>query len=473
MKRFFIIISLFFIGSLFGQQKCSCDEALQNLVKRIESDYPGFKEKTKDTVVYNSFKRQLKGDSNSVENSSCLGILKKYTSFFKDSHIWLSPVIKLDQKGLATSEFIDVNLKDFFNNSKSKKNSIEGIWEFSPLDKNGIDYRVGIVKTKNDGYTGFAIPSKFENTKSQRVLFKLSSNSKYESFFPDKIKHTGNVEIFDNTFLYFDKMRRTLVKENQNLKISEKQVRKKIGEIQGFTIKPLSKQTTLITIPSFDYPYVEIINNLIQENQILIENSEYLIIDIRGNSGGTDNAYEKLLPYVMTNSIRWPGVEFLSTQTLIDGLEYYITTIKDKNEQKDEIEKVRGWIKLYKENMGQFVNKENNSYRTEEVSFAAKSAKYVAILTNKEVGSAAENFLIAAKQSKKVKIIGTPTYGVLDYGAIRKFDFDCQEYELRLPGYRSLRLPDYPIDNIGIQPDIYLDKSVTDLVKFAKEYLEN
>lgn len=473
MKRFFIIISLFFISSSFGQQKCSCDVALQNLIKRIESDYPGFKEKTKDTIVYNSFKRQLKGDLDSTENSLCLSILKKYTSFFKDSHIWLSPVIKLDQKGLTTSEFIDVNLNDFLNNSKSKTNSIEGIWEFSPLDKNGIDYRVGIIKTKNDGYTGFAIPAKYENAKSQRVLFKLTSNNKYESFFPDKIKHTGNFETFDNTFLYFDKMRRTLVKENQNLKISEKQVRKKIGEIQGFTIKPLSKQTTLITIPSFDYPYVEIINNLIQENQILIENSEYLIIDIRGNSGGTDDAYENLLPYVMTNSIRWPGVEFLSTQTLIDDLEYYITTIKDKKEQKDEIEKVRGWIKLYKENMGQFVNKENNSYRTEEVNFAKKSAKYVAILTNKEVGSAAENFLIGAKQSKKVKIIGTPTYGVLDYGAIRKFDFGCPEYELRLPGYRSLRLPDYPIDNIGVQPDIYLDKSVTDLVKFAKEYLEN
>jgi len=467
MKTFFILASLFFINLSFGQQKCSCDEALQNLIKRIESDYPGFKEKTKDTLVYNGFKKQLKEDSNSTENS-CLSILKKYTSFFKDSHIWLSPVIKLDQKGLATSEFIDVNLDDFLNSSRSKNNSIEGIWDFSPLEK-GIDYRVGIIKTKNDGYTGFAIPTKSENSKSKRVLFKLSSSGKYESFFPDKIKHTGNFETYDNAFLYFDKMRRTLIKDNQNLKISEKQVKKKIGEIQGFTVKSLSKQTTLITIPSFDYPYVEIINNLIQENQILIENSEYLMIDIRGNSGGTDNAYENLLPYIMTNSIRWTGVEFLATQTLIDGLEYYITTIKDK----DEVEKVKGWITLYKENIGQFVNKENNSYRVEKVNIAENSPKYVAILADKEVGSAAENFLIAAKQSKKVKIMGTPTYGVLDYGAIRKFDFGCPEYELRLPGYRSLRLPDYPIDNIGIQPDIYLDKSVKDWVTFAKEYLEN
>ncbi len=34
-------------------------------------------------------------------------------------------------------------------------------------------------------------------------------------------------------------------------------------------------------------------------------------------------------------------------------------------------------------------------------------------------------------------------------------------------------LPDYPIDNIGVQPDIYLDKSVENWIQFAVNYLEN
>lgn len=42
-----------------------------------------------------------------------------------------------------------------------------------------------------------------------------------------------------------------------------------------------------------------------------------------------------------------------------------------------------------------------------------------------------------------------------------------------MPTWRSMRLPDYPIDNIGIQPDIYLDNSVKDWVAFAVDYLEN
>jgi hypothetical protein len=35
-----------------------------------------------------------------------------------------------------------------------------------------------------------------------------------------------------------------------------------------------------------------------------------------------------------------------------------------------------------------------------------------------------------------------------------------------------MRLPDYPIDNIGIQPDIYLDETVKDWVSYALDYLE-
>jgi hypothetical protein len=61
----------------------------------------------------------------------------------------------------------------------------------------------------------------------------------------------------------------------------------------------------------------------------------------------------------------------------------------------------------------------------------------------------------------------------LDYGNAYMIDFGCKDYQLLMPTYRALRLPDYPIDNIGIQPDLYIDKSVKDWVVFAVEYLED
>jgi len=42
-----------------------------------------------------------------------------------------------------------------------------------------------------------------------------------------------------------------------------------------------------------------------------------------------------------------------------------------------------------------------------------------------------------------------------------------------LPTFRSLRLPEFPVDNIGIQPDIYMDRYIGDWTAYALEYLEN
>lgn len=85
----------------------------------------------------------------------------------------------------------------------------------------------------------------------------------------------------------------------------------------------------------------------------------------------------------------------------------------------------------------------------------SKSPRQILFLADKEVGSASEALLFAARQSKKVKIMGTPTYSVLDYASARGIDLKLSNRMLVLPTNRSVRLPEYPIDNIGIQPDIY------------------
>ena len=107
------------------------------------------------------------------------------------------------------------------------------------------------------------------------------------------------------------------------------------------------------------------------------------------------------------------------------------------------------------------------------ISPAVKSPAQIVVLANNHTGSAAENFLLNAKQSKKVKLLGIPSSGVLDYANAMFFDYGCNNYKLLMPTYRSFRLPNYPIDNIGVQPDVYLDESVEDWVKFAVDYLEN
>lgn len=473
MKSFLFLISILWTSVSFAQQNCDCNVALNNLIDRIESDYPGFEEKTKDKVLYNSFKLQLNQEAKAIEQPLCFDVLKKYTSFFRDGHIWINPATKINNQGNATTDFVDIDIDKFRKKAKSSKDPIEGIWKNRFEWTGGTVYEIGITKNSKKEYTGFVITSNSDFWKPKEVKFKLFADGTFEFYSFDKTKKKGTYEIADNQIIYFKEARSSFIKETTIPALSEIQIKSKVGAFYGFSVKQLSVKTTIVTLPSFDYPFVEIINDMIAENLNLIENSENLIIDIRGNSGGTDNAYQKLLPYIMTNSIRSVGVEYLATQTLIDGLEGYIKTVKDKKEKEDEIKMLRGWIERFENNMGKFVNVSDNPVSIQEIDLPKRSPQNVVVLIDKRVGSSAENLVMRAKQSKKVKVMGTVTSGGLDYASARMFDFGCPEYLLQLPTYRSLRLPDFPVDNIGLQPDIYMDKFIEDWVQYAVDYLEN
>jgi len=474
MKQLFIIVFILLTaGNTFGQVKCNCDFALSNLITKIESDYPGFEEKTKDKVLYNSFKIQLAQEAKTTVQSSCFQVLKKYTSFFRDGHIWINPATSINKQGNVTTALIDIDIDKFRKQSKTTKDPITGVWKNRFEWTGGVVYEIGITKTGNNDYIGFVITSNSDFWKPKEVKFKLFADGTFEFYTFDKTKKTGIYEIANGHIIYFKEARSSFIKESTATAFSEKQIRSKVGAFYGFSIKQLSAKTTIITLPSFDYPFVEIINDIMEDNLSVIENSENLIVDIRGNSGGTDNAYQKLLPHIMTNSIRNIGVEYLATQTLINGLENYIKTIKDKKEKEDEVKKVRRWIDSFEKNIGKFVNVSDNPFSVQEVELAKKSPRNVVVMIDKRVGSSAENLVMRAKQSKKVKVMGTVTSGGLDYAAARMFDFGCPEYLLQLPTYRSLRLPDFPVDNIGLQPDIFMDRFVKDWVKYAVDYLEH
>lgn len=225
-----------------------------------------------------------------------------------------------------------------------------------------------------------------------------------------------------------------------------------------------------IRLSSFQYANVALVAELVKQNKKNIEQCKAMIIDIRGNGGGTDDVYQPLLPYVLTNPLRIMSVEFFATATLVNGLrDYAIQNIK--KDTANEIRRIDEDLKEYRENLGKFVLYGDNKVIIDSIKINKKGPSQVIILSDSNVASAGENFLFSCRQSKKVKIMGVPSMGALDYGSIREFKFGCDNYELYLSTYRSTRLPGYPIDNIGIQPDVYLDESIKDWIDFAVQYI--
>ncbi|MGE0932638.1 S41 family peptidase [Cytophagales bacterium EPR-FJ-38] len=472
MKKFFCTILLFGITiNLYSQTECNCKMALDNVIAKIESEYPGFEEKTKDTLLYNNLKTQLLSEAIQKDDSQCLDVLIKYTTFFKDRHIWILPN---EQEKPSNPETInkpkelEINIAEFKKRVENSKEKLEGIWK----DEN---YTIGILKTGEEQYTGFIIETTNQNWKPKDIKFQLDGNENITYYLSDHSSFKDTFKLYDDYLLYINNLKYSFIKQNLNRELDSVEVKNKIDELDGFYFKKLTAKSSLIRISSFNYPYVERIEKLIMDNKVAIENSENLIIDIRNNGGGTDNAYTKLLPLLSTNPIRNIGTELLITQTLIDGVTTYKNGLieKDQEKNKEEISDLENRISIYKDNLGKYVNLAGKNVTIDSVQVSTKSPKQIIVLVNDKVGSAGENFLLKAKQSKKVKVLGTPTSGVLDYANAYFFEFGCDNYKLLLPTYRSLRLPDYPIDNIGIQPDIYIDKSISNWEDFAIDYLEN
>ncbi|WP_275152389.1 S41 family peptidase, partial [Elizabethkingia meningoseptica] len=309
--KFILTTAVFLYTNLFyTQNNCHCSEALDKLIIKIENEYPGFEQKTKDKVVYESFKKQLSGEAGSKEPENCIEVLRKYTSFFRDGHIWINSSIAKKEQLTGNTDFVKIDPVKFQKSIKLKATGLEGVWKSKFLETGNIIYDIGITKNNNSEYTGFIITSGSKFWKPREVKFRLFSNGKYEYYSIDKSLRTGTYEVYQDNILYLKEARVFFVKEVPENKLSEEQIKMKVGELRGFDIKPVTDKTTIIKLPSFDYPYVEIIENLINNNRSLLENSKNLIVDIRGNSGGTDTAYYNLLPYIMTGAIRKMGVEY-------------------------------------------------------------------------------------------------------------------------------------------------------------------
>ena len=450
--------------SMYAQNNCNCSKTLEQLIIKVENGYPGFDNYTKDTLAYANFKNHLIELSITTSEDDCYTILKNYTRYFKHGH--LSIVQKENNSGnshINVVNTVNVDIESFSNNVKNTKDSIEGIWTSGA-------YKVGILK-RGDNYVGFIISSQNNSWKPKEIKFRIDKNGEAVYFMGDHSQESDTCQIINNSILYFKISKASFVKTVPFPELSSENISNELSELEGFSLKPISEKTILIKIASFDYAYTDRIEKLIQDNKSLLESYQYLIIDVRGNGGGTDYSYRPLLPYLYTNPVRHLSGEYLVTQTLINSLTNWVNSA-DK-EKYDDIEDVKKDIKRMEGNVGKFI-----PYSTvENFGFTVRDSVYlfpknIAILMDGGCASSTENFILDAKQSKKAKTFGTPTYGSIDYLSVYEFDIKCDKYILYMPTVRMLRAQDYPLDNIGIQPDIYMDKYIKDWILYAKDYLE-
>lgn len=478
------ILLLFFFKLVSQSQECNCESTFHWMKKIFEENDAGFQYslEQKEYENYELFNSQILGQIKQTKDvDSCQLLLNNWLHFFRTSHLGIYKIpnqktetFKETYSGQEADDIIekfkdwekvDVDLDDFTNYLNSKDSlGLEGIWDTEP-------YKLGIIK-QNNTYLGFIIEADNVYWRKNQVKLKIyEDNGKMSSIFYYR-DHRGetytNVELFEDNYLmigpiilYRHEMKeKSMLAENYLTAITTTEP----------YFQKLNESTNLLRIPSFRLSYKPIIDSLINSHFNEITNTKNLIIDIRNNNGGSDISFENIIPLIYTNPIREIGVEYYSTtlnnQRMLDF-------VNDPSYGFDDDKKT--WAKesyeILNSNLGEYINLSESDCTIIKFDTIFQYPQNVGIICNQQNASAAEQFLYLSKQSKKVKLFGETTRGCLDVSNMYFINSPDNVFIFYYALTKSIRLPNYPIDDIGIQPDYYLDENIPEYKWF--EYIDN
>lgn len=464
MKAILIVLYAVFLISFnsFGQS-CNCSQEFNYVKDKIENNYAGFRDKVNDQTEAAYHKHSISAFEQSkliTTPAQCIYLINKWLTFFKDGHIQVG-------RNRISKEREEVYLKARIQRTEhiylseeelgSLKNTkgIAGIY----WDKDSV-FKIAVLRkpTAYREYVGVIISSKTGKKLPGEVTLELTQ---------DKKMLRG---------IYYDKY---YIPENVSLQISKDALGtfKREGSKQpsgnnlitdaAVAGKLLSKKTLYIRISSFNQRYAGSIDSLFKVNSAKLHTMPNLILDLRNNGGGADFSYRPVIPYLYTNTMRLTGADVLSTRDNIAG---WAAVGKTDGIPPDQQKFITEVIEKMEQNKGKLVSfsADQNIHSDSIASYPKK----VIILIDGNCGSTTEEFLLMAKQSSKVTLLGEHTAGVLDYANVRGADFNCLPYMLYWATSRSRRIDQkLAIDNIGIVPDKIL-KPAQNWIEEAKHFAE-
>lgn len=461
-----LILILVTSSGLSFAQNCNCESNYQWVKKTFEENDAGFQYAIdrKGTSAYQNHNNEFLNKIRNVKSDTeCNQTIYDWLKFFRSGHFSISKIDnnkeqKTLPKGEIKSELVKVDLEKFKKEIQYKKESdLEGIWETDP-------YTIGIKKF-GDVYKGFIIQSGAENWKPEELKLTINADKTKGVFYVrDKTsQEVNNIHFVGKNHLEIGNFSLTRVFPKFEREEGIENYYEAIQTQKPF-LKAINNTTLLLRIPSFNGALKKDIDSVILANKAKIESTENLIIDIRNNGGGNDSSFSEIIPYLYTNPIRSIRAQFYSTKLnnqrmlfLYENYEKYGISKEDREFLKKSYDKLNG-------KLGQFVSVHDDD-STVGISKFDKIYPYpknVGIIINKGNGSTAEEFLLAAKQSKKVKLFGVTTEGVLDISNMYFVNSPCNEFKLGYSLSKSFRIPDMAIDGKGIQPDYFIDKTIPD-----------
>jgi Peptidase family S41 len=445
-------------------QSCNCENNFLYIQESIAQNYIGFADKVtnKTKARYILFTDSIYTATKGAGALKCYQLLNRWLSFFNDPHINLY-LNRQKMDSAAIRDMFKQGEKAAYDSSgfityiqRAKIDPIEGIWTNAYTQT-----RYGIVRDKSDPkvFWGFMISADNIFWHPMQIRCKIIRKGKsYKLGFIYLRDHTpfkDAISVRNNVIYFVSGNIWTKVDQQTGEVKNKKFVLPPVNNPQHEFLK-IDEQTCLIRIPSSSLGFRSTVDSIIEANKSVIETTDHLIIDLRENRGGSVLVTNKLLPYLYTQPYIYEGGSILSTKANID--EY-------RESPADSIKNIKIINQLESAGYGKTVM----VYPPDTLRFdrVLEKPSAVSIIVNRYTASAAELFLLKARQSKKVTILGENTAGMVDYLDVGSDkSMPCPYWLFSYPLSRRDASLVNPIDGIGIKPDIYLNRN-KDWIKAA------
>ncbi|HKP19954.1 MAG TPA: hypothetical protein VJT68_00445 [Thermoleophilaceae bacterium] len=224
-------------------------------------------------------------------------------------------------------------------------------------------------------------------------------------------------------------------------------------------LRRFDARTLVLSLPNLDMRYKSAMDSLVASHRAELTAKPRLVIDLRGDGGGCTCTYEPLLPLIATGAVADGPLDVWASPA---NVAYFRELASDVHTPETLKAELRRLLPRLEAAPNTFVawNADTTAAVYRPPAILARPTN-VAVLVDSICASSCENFVMVARQSRKVTVFSaTNTAGAGDYGNVR---------QVMLPGWRRLRVAtsrasrlrtgaQSAIDFVGLAPDVRLPR---------------
>ena len=410
----------------------ACAQLVDGLARKIESNYAGFVLEYGGAArrAYERRRDALRARAGEASGDRCYFVLRALTDFFGDPHLFVFQQTYLDTNETrrrveqrALMPRISMSEADVRARLARRANAdpIEGIWRDGAMrlaivpEPSGRDGRfLAVVLTSDTAHwTSGDVRGRFTRRADggydgelternlalrfpiarvhRRVLLRLSPGI-WGKEFPVAAADSGQVDPLDAH-------RATLVWRGR---------------------------TPVLSIPSHDPTYRGVLDTLLEANRDSILGAGRLIVDVRGNEGGSSWVTQRLVAMIVAGRAPRPASGEEEAQILSSEDQVAYVRVRWPNVSPDSASSVRLLARMTA-NPGKLVPVSDSIDRAAAARDTAPAGAPLAtdatvarplrvgVLVDGGTVSAAEVFVLQVMESPNVRTFGEPTEGALDY----------------------------------------------------------